>query len=117
MSFPEAIIATKEAMAKEGFGVLTEIDVKATLQKKLGVEYGNYIILGFCNPPFAYKALQAEKEIGLLLPCNVILFEEEGKVIVSAILPSVAMDMVDSPNLGELAMTVEEKLKNAINTI
>lgn len=117
MSFLEAIIATKEAMAKEGFGVLTEIDVKATLQKKLGVEYDNYIILGFCNPPFAYKALQSEKEIGLLLPCNVILFEEEGKVIVSAILPSVAMNMVESSDLGELAKAVEEKLKNAIDTL
>ncbi|OIP54025.1 hypothetical protein AUK10_01715 [Candidatus Gracilibacteria bacterium CG2_30_37_12] len=113
----EAIIATKEAMAQEGFGVLTEIDVKATLQKKLGVEYDNYIILGFCNPPFAYKALQFEKEIGLLLPCNVILFEEEGKVIVSAILLSVAINMVDNPNLGELSLMVEEKLKRAIDAI
>ncbi|MFA6090494.1 MAG: DUF302 domain-containing protein [Candidatus Gracilibacteria bacterium] len=117
ISFQEAIIATKEAMAKEGFGVLTEIDVKATLQKKLGVEYDNYIILGFCNPPFAYEALQSEKEIGLLLPCNVILFKEEGKVIVSAILPSVAMNMVDNPNLGELAKAVEEKLKRVVESI
>lgn len=73
ISFLEAVLLTKEAMSKEGFGILTEIDVKATLQKKLGVEHENYIILGVCNPPFAYKALEIEKGIGLLLPCNVIL--------------------------------------------
>lgn len=97
--FTEAITLTKEAMGKEGFGVLTEIDVQATLQKKLGVEFGNYVILGVCNPPFAYEALQSEKDIGLLLPCNVVLYEENGKTAVSAILPSVAMNMVENPHL------------------
>lgn len=115
--FSEAIIATKEAMAKEGFGVLTEIDVKATLEKKLGVEQENYVILGVCNPPFAHKALQLEKDIGLLLPCNVIVFEEDGKVLVSAILPSVAMNMVENPGLSEITGNVEQKLKRAIDSI
>ncbi|MFA5991757.1 MAG: DUF302 domain-containing protein [Candidatus Doudnabacteria bacterium] len=112
--FAEAVDKTKAGLAEEGFGILTEIDVKATLKKKLNVEYGNYMILGACNPPFAYKALQAEKEIGLLLPCNVIVYEEGGKVFASAILPTVAMGMVDRPGLADIATKVEEKLKKVI---
>lgn len=116
-SFAGAVEKTKTELAKEGFGILTEIDVKATLKKKLGVEYGDYLILGACNPPFAHKALQIEKDIGLLLPCNVIIYEENGKVFVSAILPTVAMGMVDSPDLSGIARAVEEKLKKVINDI
>ncbi|PJC38557.1 ABC transporter ATP-binding protein, partial [Candidatus Peregrinibacteria bacterium CG_4_9_14_0_2_um_filter_38_9] len=93
-SFKEAIEKTKDALTKEGFGILTEIDVRATLKKKLGVDFENYFILGVCNPSFAYEALKAEKEIGLLLPCNVILYGVDGHVVVSAIQPSVAMNMV-----------------------
>ena len=117
MSFPEAVATVKKAMGEEGFGILTEIDVKATLQKKLGVEYDNYVILGVCNPPFAYKALQSEKEVWLLLPCNVIVYEENGEVAVSAILPTVAMSMMENQDLREIAREAERKLKRAIDTI
>jgi len=117
LPFSEAVEKTKEELKKEGFGVLTEIDVKATMKKKLDVDYENYIILGACNPAFAHKALQAEKEIGLLLPCNVIVYEDKGDVFVSAIVPSVAMGMVKNSSLPEIAREVEEKLKRAIDNI
>ncbi len=117
LPFTDAVLKTKSELAKEGFGVLTEIDVKATLKKKLNVDYGNYIILGACNPPFAFEALQAEKDIGLLLPCNVVVYEEQGKIFVSAILPTVAMGMVENQSLAGIAKTVEEKLKKVIKNI
>tara|TARA_B100000508_G_scaffold36168_2_gene27996 strand:- start:11329 stop:11715 length:387 start_codon:yes stop_codon:yes gene_type:complete len=116
-SFEETIKKLAEALASEGFGVLTTIDVKATLKKKLDVNYENYTILGACNPPLAHQALQAEKEIGLLLPCNVIVYETEGAVCVSAILPAVAMGMVDNEVLKDIAAQVEEKLKTAIDNL
>jgi len=112
--FDKAVIHIKEELAKEGFGVLTEIDVKATMKNKLDVDYGNYIILGACNPKFAHLALTAEKEIGLLLPCNVIVYEDNGDVYISAIVPSIAMGMVENKNLPNIAKEVEEKLKKAI---
>ena len=117
LSFLEAVEKIKAELAKEEFGVLTEIDVKATLKKKLNVDYENYLILGVCNPPFALKALQAEKDIGLLLPCNVIVYEEGGEVFVSAILPTVAMEAEENPSLANVAKTVEEKLKKVVDTI
>src|SRR3989304_946015 len=87
------------------------------LKKKLGLDYENYIILGACNPPLALKALQAEKDIGLFLPCNVIVYEDGGKVFVSAIMPTVAMKVVGNPSLADLGKMVEEKLKKVINAI
>ena len=117
MTFAEAVRKTKYELAKEGFGILTEIDVKSALKKKLNVDYGNYLILGACNPPFAYRALQAEKEIGLLLPCNVIVYEDDNKVFVSAILPRVAMKMVENPSLADIAKKVEEKLKKVVDNV
>ena len=116
-TFEEALAKTREELQTEGFGVMTEIDVKATLKKKLNVDFDKYIILGACNPPFAYKALQAEKDIGLLLPCNVIVYEEHGKVFVSAIVPTVAMSMVQNPALSEIAEQVEKKLKKVVDSI
>jgi len=117
ISFEDAVEKTKKELSKEGFGVLTEIDVKATMKKKLGVDYDNYLILGACNPQFAHQALQAEKEIGLLLPCNTIVYEEKGEVYVSVILPSVAMSMVDNPLLKDISIDVEEKLKSVVDSI
>ena len=117
LGFEKAVEKTKEELKKEGFGVLTEIDVKATLKKKLDVDFDKYIILGVCNPPFAHKALKAEKEIGLLLPCNVIVYEDKGTVNVSAMLPTSAMSMIDNPELEDIAEQVEDKLKKAIDNI
>ena len=116
-SFEKAVEKTREELQKEGFGVLTEIDVRATLKKKLDVDYDNYIILGACNPPFAYQALQVEKDIGLLLPCNVIVYEQEGESYVSAIVPTVAMNMVENEGLQSIAAQVEQKLKQVIDNI
>ncbi len=117
ITYDDAVKKAREELQKEGFGILTEIDVKATLKKKLDVEYGNYIILGACNPPFAYQALQTEKDIGLLLPCNVIVYEQDGDIYVSAILPTVAMSMVENENLRDIAEQVEEKLKRVLDNI
>ena len=116
-SYEETITRTKEELQKEGFGVLTEIDVKTTLKKKLDVDFDNYMILGACNPPFAYQALQTEKDVGLLLPCNVIIYEDDGKTYVSAIVPTVAMNMVENPGLESIAIEVESKLKKVIDHI
>jgi uncharacterized protein (DUF302 family) len=116
-SFEEVVQRTREELQKEGFGVLTEIDVRETLKKKLNVDYDNYIILGACNPPFAHRALQAEKDIGLLLPCNVIVYEDSGRTFVSAIVPTVAMGMVDNDELHDIAAEVEEKLKKVVDGI
>ena len=117
LEFKEAIEKVTEELKKEGFGVLTEIDVKATLKKKLNIDYDNYIILGACNPKFALKALEAEKDIGLLLPCNIIVYEDKNKVNVSAILPTVTISMVENQKLKEISEEVEVKLKKVINNI
>lgn len=117
MSFEEAVRKTKKALKNEGFGVLTEIDVKETLKKKLNVDYDNYIILGACNPPFAYNALQTEKGIGLLLPCNVIVYSQDWKTFVSAINPVEAMSFIDNPELKNIALQIQEKLVKAIDSI
>lgn len=113
--FELAIERIKEELRKEGFGILTEIDVKATLKKKLDVDLQNYVILGACNPPNAYRSLQAEIEIGLMLPCNVIVYQKDDDVFVSAIMPTIAMGMIDNESLKEVAVKIENKLKNAID--
>ena len=117
LSYAQAVERTKDELKKEGFGVLTEIDVKATLKKKLDVDYENYVILGACNPPFAYQALQSERDIGLLLPCNVIVYEDQGATYVSAIVPTVAMSMVQNEELGSIAVEVEQKLEKVVDAI
>jgi uncharacterized protein (DUF302 family) len=117
LSFVDALQKTREELAKEGFGVITEIDVKETFKKKLNVDFGNYVILGACQPASAHKVLQIDKEIGLLLPCNVIAYEDNGKVFVSTILPAVAMGMMENPALAPIAKEVEEKLKKVIDAI
>ncbi len=117
LPFGAAVEKTKAELAREGFGILTEIDVQATLKKKLNVDYDQYIILGACNPPFAYQALQADKDIGLLLPCNVIVYEDGGKTFAAAVLPTAAMGMIENPKLAEIAKAVEAKLKKVIDSI
>jgi uncharacterized protein (DUF302 family) len=117
LPYEQAVARTKEELQKEGFGVLTEIDVKATLKKKLDADFDNYVILGACNPPFAYRALQSERDIGLLLPCNVIVYQEGGACYVSAIVPTVAMSMVQNEELGTIAVEVEQKLEKVINAV
>lgn len=115
LNFDEAIEKTTAILKEEGFGVLTEIDIKETLKKKLDVDFRKYRILGACNPPNAYKALQAEGHIGLMLPCNVIVQErEDGKVEVSAVDPVASMQAIENKELGEVADTVRNMLKNVI---
>jgi len=117
-SFDEAIEKTTNELQKEGFGVLTEIDLKATLKKKLNVDFYNYVILGACNAPFAYKALQAEDKIGTMLPCNVIIQEREpGSIEVSAVDPMASMVSVENESLGEIAIEVRDKLKRVIESL
>ncbi|MAJ97535.1 MAG: hypothetical protein CMI56_02895 [Parcubacteria group bacterium] len=117
LNFDRAVEKITEELATEGFGVLTTINVKDTLKKKLNVDFDNYIILGACNPPFAYTALKAEHEIGLLLPCNVIVYEKDDEVFVSSILPTTAMAMVESEDLQNIAQEIEDKLKKVINNV
>jgi len=118
LSFDEAIQKAVEELKVEGFGVLTEIDVKETLKKKLDVDFRKYRILGACNPALAFKALSEEENIGVMLPCNVIVQEKaDGKVQVSAINPMESMKAVSNPNLEEIAKTVSEKLVKVINNI
>ncbi|MDY7033947.1 MAG: DUF302 domain-containing protein [Thermodesulfobacteriota bacterium] len=117
-SFDEAIKNVVEELKKEGFGVLTEIDVKEILKKKLDVDFRKYKILGACNPPFAYEALQAEDKIGLMLPCNVVVQEtSEGKIEVSAIDPVASMESIDNPQLRDVALKVQAKLKRVIDNL
>ena len=114
-SFDETILLVSEELKKEGFGILTEIDVKETLKKKLDVDFRKYRILGACNPPLAYKALSEEENIGVMLPCNVIVQETaDGSVRVSAINPMESMKAVGNPNLEGIAKTVSDKLANVI---
>lgn len=118
VSFDEAIAKVTEALKKDGFGIITEIDVKETLKKKLNVDFRKYRILGACNPPYAYKALQAEDKIGLMLPCNVILQElPGGKVEVAAIDPVASMAAVKNTKLGEVGKEVSAKLKAVIDNL
>ena len=117
-SFDEAIERVTEELQKQGFGVLTDIDIKATLKKKLDVDFYDYRILGACNPAFAYEALQNEDHIGVLLPCNVIVQKRDGdQVEVSAVDPVVSMSAVENPKLGEISEQVRSKLRQVIDNL
>lgn len=114
--FEAAIGHVKEALATEGFGVLTEIDIRQTMKKKLDVEFRPYVILGACNPPFAHKALIAENRIGTMLPCNVVVQQlEDGKIEVAAIDPVASMQAVDNPALAGIAGEVRDRLKRVVD--
>ena len=118
ISFDEAVARVTEELKKGGFGVLTEIDVKETLKKKLNVDFRKYRIIGACNPPFAYKALQAEDKIGLMLPCNLIVQElPGGKVEVAAIDPVASMAAIDNTKLRDVGEQVRAKLKAVIDNL
>ncbi len=117
LGYEDAVRRVREELQKEGFGVLTEINVKETLKKKLNVDFDNYVILGACNPPFAYKALQDERDIGLLMPCNLIVYEEAGKTYIAATRPTVTMGSVKNDKLAPLATQIEAKLKKAIDSV
>lgn len=108
---------TRGALKKEGFGVLTEIDVAGKMKEKLGVDMSKYIILGVCNPPNAYQAILTEENIGLMLPCNIIVYEKGGKTVLSVIRPTVSMQMVDNGELQKVSEEVEEKLKKSFDAI
>ena len=117
-AYQDAVAKITEALKGEGFGVLTEIDVQATLKKKLDVDFRKYCILGACNPPFAYRALQAERNVGLLLPCNVIVQEISGDASeVAAVDPVSAMGSIDNQELSAVAMEVKEKLQRVIDSL
>jgi uncharacterized protein (DUF302 family) len=116
LSFDDTVQRVTKQLKTEGFGVLTEIDVKATLKKKLDVDFRNYKILGACNPPFAYRALQAERMIGTMLPCNVIIQEVSvGQTEVAAIDPVASMQAVENAELAGIADQVRSKLKSVID--
>lgn len=117
LGFEETIEKVTEALKQEGFGILTEIDVKETLKKKLDVDFRPYKILGACNPPFAYKALQAEDKVGIMLPCNVIVQEKENGVEIAAVDPVASMQAIDNPKLGEIANEIRQRLHRVIDSL
>ncbi|MCH7963756.1 MAG: DUF302 domain-containing protein [Bacteroidetes bacterium] len=117
LSFEDTINKVTEELKKEGFGILTTIDIKETLKNKIDVDFKKYTILGACNPTLAHKALQAEEEIGLLLPCNVIVYEKDSKSIVSVFDPSLMSKVVENENLNPIAEEVKEKLQRVFDSI
>ena len=117
-TFADTVDKVSAELQKEGFGVLSEIDVKEKLKEKLGVDFRNYLILGACNPPYAHKALQIEDKIGTMLPCNVIVQElDDGRIEVAAIDPVASMQAVDNPKLGDVAAEIRSRLKLVISRL
>jgi uncharacterized protein (DUF302 family) len=115
--FADAVEKTRAALKEEGFGVLCEIDIKEKLKEKLGVDFRNYVILGACNPPLAYETLQQEIDIGLLLPCNVIVYDDNGRTVVAAIDAARMLSVVGNPMLDATASTVNDKLRRVVDSI
>ncbi|RLC31155.1 hypothetical protein DRH13_03415 [Candidatus Woesebacteria bacterium] len=117
-SFEDAVDRIKDALKEEGFGVLTEIDVKTTFKKKLNKDFRKYVILGACNPPFAFRTLETDLDVGLLLPCNVIVYEtDEKKAYIAAINPVSALKVIKKENLKQIAKEVSVKLEKAIEKV
>ena len=117
LPYEQAIDKVTAELKKEGFGVLTTIDVKDTLKKKIDVDFKKYTILGACNPPLAHRALQSEEEIGLLLPCNVIVYEKENKSVVSIFDPALMSKVVENEKLNPIADEVREKLQRVFEAV
>ena len=119
LDYDRAVARTKEALAAEGFGVLSEIDVAATMKKKLDVEFRPYVILGACNPPLAHKALTAERDIGLLLPCNVVVYADDapGRSVVAAMDPVEALQLTGNDDIRPIAEDVKARLTRVLQAI
>ncbi len=118
LEYDDAVAKATELLADEGFGVLTEIDVKATLKKKINVDFRRYVILGACNPQLAYQAMTGEPFIGVLLPCNVVVMEREGGgSIVSAFKPTAGFSLVDNPDMSPIAEDVEDRLRRVLDRL
>ena len=117
MSFEEAVEIVTEELKKEGFGILSKIDVQEKFKEKLGIDFKKYVILGTCNPASAHKAILAEENIGLMLPCNVLVYETEDKTTIAVIKPTVAMEMIGNKKLKEVAENIETKLEKVIKAI
>ena len=120
LPFDDAVARTREVLSQQGFGVLTEIDVKATLKNKLDEDMENYLILGACNPPLAHRAITAHRQIGLLLPCNVVVRsdpDDPGLTLVEAMNPQLLVDVTDEPELQPIAQEVADRLKAAIEAL
>lgn len=119
-TFALVLPRVKEALLGEGFGIISEIDVRNTIKKKLGKDFDDYTILGACNPSFAHTALLIDRDIGLFMPCNVIVYERQdmpGRVVIAAVRSTFAMSVVENPEIKALAETVEEKLKKAVDAV
>jgi uncharacterized protein (DUF302 family) len=117
LTYEQAIEKVTEELKKEGFGVLTTIDVRETLKKKLNVDFEKYVIFGACNPPFAHKVLQAEEQIGLLLPCNVIVYEKEGRTTVGIFDPMAMAAVLDNDAVKPVAEEVRQKLQRVLAAV
>ena len=116
-SFEQAVDKVTEELKKEGFGVLTSIDVKDTLKKKINVDFKKYTILGACNPPLAHQALQVEEELGLLLPCNIVVYEKDEKTVISVFDPNVMAHLIDNPEMKPVAEEVKKKLQKVLAAV
>ena len=117
LPYEQVIEKVTAKLANEGFGILSRIDVREKFREKLGIDFMKYVILGACNPAKAHSAILAEQDIGLMLPCNVIVYEKEGKTIVSVIKPTAAMQIIDNKDLQEIAAAVEAKLSKVISSL
>jgi uncharacterized protein (DUF302 family) len=117
LSFEKVKELVSEELKKEGFGILTEIDIQEKFKEKLGIDFRRYVILGACNPPNAYKSILAEENIGLMLPCNIIIYEKGVKTILSIIKPTIAMQMINNNELSPIAMFIEDKLKKVFEAV
>jgi uncharacterized protein (DUF302 family) len=115
--YPEAVERVTAALKAEGFGVLTEIDVRATLKQKLNADFRDYVILGACNPPLAHRALQADLDTGLLLPCNVIVYSDGAEAVVSIVDPIAMLEVIDNPALAPIAEEAKQKLVRVAQTL
>jgi uncharacterized protein (DUF302 family) len=117
LSFDEAVAKLEEELKKEGFGVLAQIDIQAKLKEKLGVEFPRYMILGACNPPIAHKALQQDVDLGLLLPCNAVVYERDGRIYAGVVDAARMLSITGHPQMEPLAREVNERLRRALNAV